>query len=86
MSGFLAISDVEMDPKCECTLCDTEGNKQASISEEELLKLFEPLVTKIELSKAQKNQPSKLSRISLQEETFNPVPVIKGQFLVVSAS
>ena len=53
----------------------------ASISEEKLLKheifmisLFEPLITKIELSKAQK-----IHRQSYpQEETLYPVPVFEG--------
>ena len=64
----------------------------ASISEEQLLKheifmisLFETLITKIELSKAQK-----IHRQSYpQEETLYqlyPVPVFEGRFLVVSDS
>ena len=63
-----------------------EVSRQALISEENsvfMISQFEPLITNIELSKAQKYQPSKLSLIP-QEETFNPVPVFKAQFLVVS--
>ena len=59
----------------------------ASISEEKLPKheifmisIFEPLITRIELSKAQK-----IHRQSYpQEETLYPVPVFEGRFLVVS--
>ena len=58
---LLAINGIEMDPDCECTLWDANSSKQASISEEKLLKLeifmislLEPLITRIELSKAQK--------------------------------
>ena len=61
----------------------------ASISEEKLLKheiftisLFEPLITKIELSKAQKIHRQNFP----QKETFYPVPVFEGRFLVVSDS
>ena len=90
MSAFLAISGVEMDPKYKGTLCDANEvcmHIIASISEEKLLKhetfmisLFEPVITKIELSKAQK-----IHRQSYpQEGTLYPVPVFEGRFLVVS--
>ena len=85
---LLAIKGIEMDPDCECTLWDANSSKQASISEENsvfMISQFEPLITNIELSKAQKYQPSALSLIP-QEETFNPVPVFKAQCLVVSSS